>query len=759
MATTIDNIGDGNGYLYCADLAGVLISADKNNADGIRNMRNLGIGASPIAANKSAVGSVEITSCASSGAITSVTVDGNELLAGPYSVTTNNVATEAQGLAAAINANTPGAGYKYFAYNILGVCYLQAPQSVGTLANGLAVDATANTGSIVMSATATSGGADSTNVTDDVSGRRFYLDAVGTSTAIGVNAIEITKYIIVRGLNSGLISKTKSIANDAIGDIDRSSALENIYLEPQSGTSDVLVFIDPSSYIDGDIVIIKTADDANTITVQDYNSTSSPFQKNIFLTEQTDCVLSDRTKTVTLQYQYNPVYGGIFVELCRSLIKRRITLTKAEMGVILSNSAAQEAMEYEITDATDYEIALIVEQLRPDTLCQQAFDPLFPEDTVLFDFDLDAVTYRKDNTKQLSAYWDWRYKKHTAYFKTFDFSGYSFPITPVSIETGFNGVVPFGHTPELATMEEVDWFLTGVAKGYIYGVNIQVSKVTGKQVQWMTPESTSDLIAITFNDGSDAPVTISAQTTQDFYTFGNTLTTDTAFTPAANGNGGSCTQISIGKYALKAIIGDNCNYIDINGDWVIFNDCQLIYQRDISTGSWVYQGTNFITLIQSAPMQGCKGGSTSTSYGNNLGFAFSPESTNRLGDAYNQKAQIYINSLVADVSGSNLLCFERISGNSFSSTFSTPSGTINKIQCSSDPAGQPFVEYLKIEPNEGESLTINCTAVASLSAFGQIVGDVASIVLVGDNKDYAILELFSLEGVAYYRVTEYKINL
>lgn len=315
MATTIDNIGDGNGYLYCADLAGVLISADKNNADGIRNMRNLGIGASPIAANKSAVGSVAIVSCDAGYYIQTLLVNGVDILNGsPFVCSSTDTTAEAQALAVLINAQNSG----YRSYNITNICYIQAQQELGASCNGQVVDASDSGGIVVVTANL-SGGADSTNVTDDISGRRFYLDAAGSSNEIGVDAIEITKYIIIRGLNSGLISKQKSILNDAISAIDRSSAIETIYLNPESGSSDSVVFIDPTEYIDGDIVILKCFDDNDTITIEDLTTSSSPFIKNILLMQQSPCVLTTRLPLIMLQYQFDPSFGGIFTEINRSL--------------------------------------------------------------------------------------------------------------------------------------------------------------------------------------------------------------------------------------------------------------------------------------------------------------------------------------------------------------------------------------------------------------------------------------------------------
>lgn len=351
---TIDDIGNGTGYLYCTDLDAVLQSADKNNADGIRNMHNLGIGAAPLAANKSAIGAITINSCASAGSITSVTVDGNELLAGNYDITTNNVTTEAQGLAAAINANTPVTGYKYFAYNVLGVCYLQAPQSAGTLANGLVVDAAVSIGSINYSTTDMSGGTDSTGLTDDISGRRFFMDSdpLATATDLSDRCIEITKYIVVRGLQSGFISKTLDIVNDSLGTIDRQSAVETIYLNPESGNSDTLVFLTPDGYVDGDIIILKTFDDANTITVEDYGASSSPFRKNIFLSNQIPYALSNRLLAILLQYQYSPLYGGIFTELNRmaSVNQGIIEILTADLKAEMVAQTLKPGVLYRITD-------------------------------------------------------------------------------------------------------------------------------------------------------------------------------------------------------------------------------------------------------------------------------------------------------------------------------------------------------------------------------------------------------------------------
>ena len=121
------NIGNGTGMLYATDLTATkIISCTRNDAEGVRNMRTLGAGSAPIAAERSAVATVTFTAVGGAGNITAVTIAAVNQIGGNVAATVGDPTQTATDVAAAINSYTPGSGVDFTANSIAcSLLYIQ----------------------------------------------------------------------------------------------------------------------------------------------------------------------------------------------------------------------------------------------------------------------------------------------------------------------------------------------------------------------------------------------------------------------------------------------------------------------------------------------------------------------------------------------------------------------------------------------------------------------------------------------------------
>lgn len=319
MAVEINDIGNGVGYLYIADASLNILTAEVNTPQGERNIRASGLTVSPYAARKSAVGTVTVTNATASGSITAVNVNGVNQIASSIPIASTDVAVVAQTIVDAINSFTPLTGFDYTAVANGGVVSIIAPSDVGSGANGYVVAVTKN-GSSTFTTTNMAGGSSNGTIIDDILGLRFFMHADVSATPSDLSgSVEITKYMVMRGLQTGMVVSDLRISNDGLYDIDRSCTYTLINVTPQSGSSDVLAYIDPVDFVDGDIVMVRSGDPTKTIYIESAPvSTSTAPVKNIYLCGDLTFT-ADSYQTLTLQYRYIESVGACFVEATRSL--------------------------------------------------------------------------------------------------------------------------------------------------------------------------------------------------------------------------------------------------------------------------------------------------------------------------------------------------------------------------------------------------------------------------------------------------------
>ena len=73
----IQNLGNGNGWIYAAlpDGSNTIVCVEKNTRQGVHNMRQIGTTTAPIVANRSAVGTIQVTAVPVLGDITTITIN------------------------------------------------------------------------------------------------------------------------------------------------------------------------------------------------------------------------------------------------------------------------------------------------------------------------------------------------------------------------------------------------------------------------------------------------------------------------------------------------------------------------------------------------------------------------------------------------------------------------------------------------------------------------------------------------------------
>jgi len=355
---SISDLGNGYGLIYQVDLLGNIVSIDKNNEMGIRAMRQLAVVDAPLSADRSSYGCFEIVSCASVGTVDSITVDGNDILGTPYSIGSSNATTEAIAIATQINSYTPSGGYRYFAFNVGGKIYIQSPLNVGAATNGLVVDADVSDVSIVYEVANMANGATATAVYDALTGRNYYLNADYDSNGVTntleaptdslTNAIDITQYLITRGLQVGIATSTLYVNSKGGISPNRITAIHKCKVNPDDLNK--LVYIQPNTFIDGDILIL--VGDGSVTVESTPVTTSTSYLKNIYLINDAPYLLADNSTILMLQYGYDETKGGgIFIEITRNEVDCKfVSLTSTELNALIADSALTACTVYKITD-------------------------------------------------------------------------------------------------------------------------------------------------------------------------------------------------------------------------------------------------------------------------------------------------------------------------------------------------------------------------------------------------------------------------
>lgn len=357
MAQGIQDLGT-VGYLYKTAPDGTtIITTERNTIDGVRAMQQQGVANAPVVAARSAVGTITVTSVASAGSITAITIGAVNQIGANIVVASAVNSVVATQISDAINAFTPGSGDNYTAQVIGDVVYVYSSASNGSAANGLTITVSVTDITIVTTTTAFTNGSSQIGVYDTTFGYRFFINADYNGTAVPtslVNAVEITEYMTVRGLQSGIMTLSATVATDRITGLTRSCAITQIIVDTQGGAAtDILAFIQTEQFVEGDTIRLRALDSGRITTLEDATVTASPIgTKNIYLTDAQSFALSGLV-SITLQLRNDPTLGLCWIETTRSLASSVTSLTRSAFNSLIGARALVPGAMYLITDIGD----------------------------------------------------------------------------------------------------------------------------------------------------------------------------------------------------------------------------------------------------------------------------------------------------------------------------------------------------------------------------------------------------------------------
>lgn len=347
-------IGNGIGLLYAVDNGGNIIMSEPNTPTGVRSMRINGAASAPIAALRSAVGTVTFTA-AVAGNITAITIAGVNQIGANVPATAADTAATAADVAAAINGYTPPSGDDYTASVTGSTVYIYSTPSGGEVANGEVITVSVSAVGITTTKTPFSGGSGQTGNYDTSVGLKYYLNEKGNASRTSLSgATDVTKYIVVRGLQTGIVSKNLSVSASQLTGIDRSCAITQIFVDTESSAAtDDLDFIEVVDFVVGDTIRLTQFTSSRVVTVTDASTSGG----NIYLTNASPFPCQDN-KSIELRLQSDSVLGLIWVENGRSVSQGYVTLSRVEARALASAGTIEIGQTYNIYDVGDDGIVL-----------------------------------------------------------------------------------------------------------------------------------------------------------------------------------------------------------------------------------------------------------------------------------------------------------------------------------------------------------------------------------------------------------------
>ena len=336
---SIGDLGAGYGYVYVVRPNGTdILSAIENLRANTLQVKMLGVHAMSIGANRKAVGSFTFTVAPSgAGAVTAVNVNGvQQMLASVSYAGATTVSVLASDVATQINSLSAASGTDYTAIAVAGTVYLIAAASGKTTVNGHTVAVTVTTNPPTVTTSNMAGGTDSNDVYDTTVGFRFYLNANYDSNGIPnqttadadslTNAVEITNYVVMHGLQGALNNESVTIASGVISPTRKALMFVVIVDTEGAAATDNLDYITPiADFTDNDIMILRGAATARVVTL---TSTGNINTNGSFST-------GDKDVSIMLQY-----LDGTWYERARSGFgAASVTQFRADNFPFLSNTA------------------------------------------------------------------------------------------------------------------------------------------------------------------------------------------------------------------------------------------------------------------------------------------------------------------------------------------------------------------------------------------------------------------------------------
>ena len=315
MAKGIHDLGNGFGYIYKVDVNKTdILQAYDNTEENAREIKVEGVRATSSGLNQAPTSIIVVDTVTGVGSVTAITINGvNQIDTGsPINYTgATSVDTLASDISDAINSYSANTGSDYTSIAIGDKIYIRGEEAIGSTDNAVTPIIT-TTGNSTYTTNEVQGGSDAKNLYNESYGFTFFLDAdydASGCSGLGVasedsilNAVEITKYIVPRTLNSALPVISKTISSGAINPSGRSSVLTHLNIDTESAAaSDDLDSIRTEGYADGDMIIIRGVDSGRVTTVKHGTG-------NINLEGGLDFLTGDLARAITLQLKDSQWY-------------------------------------------------------------------------------------------------------------------------------------------------------------------------------------------------------------------------------------------------------------------------------------------------------------------------------------------------------------------------------------------------------------------------------------------------------------------
>lgn len=266
----IENGGNGIGYLYVTGASGAFSPGSPydgsyaNTTENFILVRGMALISAPLSSERLATGSVKVN--VGGGTITNVTVNGVGIM-GAVAASGATPALIAADLASKINSATSAPDYD--AQVVDDTVFIIAKAGTGSTPNGFAVVSSV-TAPTTTTDTNMGGGSPASGVYDAADGIRFFINATSSATEGDLTGSEeITKYLAMRGVQNALPAETVVLFDNG-ATINRTGSLMVITVDTEgAAATDTLETIITGGFSDNDLLIIKGANSARVVTIDD----------------------------------------------------------------------------------------------------------------------------------------------------------------------------------------------------------------------------------------------------------------------------------------------------------------------------------------------------------------------------------------------------------------------------------------------------------------------------------------------------------
>lgn len=311
------------GYIYITDPNQNIVSVVANDAVGASQIMKDATVSLALSSEITATSTIIISGSTLGGIVNNITVNSVSII-GAAIPGVGTISAYTASIRDAINGYTSSPDYFATSQDVnptTSILYIHAAPGTGSSPNGYAV-VPSYSGAFTMTSTSMFGGTSSVGAYDPAYGHRYYLNAnydingvsgAGSADPTNLtNAIEITKYLIHRGLQSFNDVQELTISSGQLV-VNRSSVISVLDVNTEGiVVTDTLGDILPNGFNEGDLIILKGAVAGNVVTVED-NSISGG---NIYLAKAQSFSTGEKSRQLILQFVLDG--SGKFYEVGRT---------------------------------------------------------------------------------------------------------------------------------------------------------------------------------------------------------------------------------------------------------------------------------------------------------------------------------------------------------------------------------------------------------------------------------------------------------